>query len=234
MSPSKAGLFLTVSDRAGNVSSGAVSSLSLATRVGSRKPVTVRGARATVPYGRSVLVSGRLTLTDGVALRSQPIAATSTTRRTGARERLLASVRTDASGRFSVRVPAGPSRDLTVAFAGASGLVGRVRALSVRVPASSTLRASTRHVSGAASVRFSGRLGTRGASIPPGGKIVELQARAGGRWSTVATTRARPTWHATARFRGTPGRYPVRLRIRREAAFGYELGYSHPVTVTVR
>jgi hypothetical protein len=37
-----------------------------------------------------------------------------------------------------------------------------------------------------------------------------------------------------ARFRGTPGRYPVRLRIRREAAFGYELGYSPSVVVTVR
>ena len=44
---------------------------------------------------------------------------------------------------------------------------------------------------------------------------------------------ARP-WHAIARFRGTPGRYPVRLRIRREALFPYELGYSPAITVTVR
>ena len=90
---------------------------------------------------------------------------------------------------------------------------------------------------GQGSIRFSGRLRALGAALPPGGKIVELQASQRGRWSTVATTRTRDTsgaWSAVARFRGTPGRYPVRLRIRREALFPYELGYSASVVVRVR
>jgi hypothetical protein len=234
ISRSRLGIRVSVSDRAGNVTAGAATSLSLTTRVGSRAARTVRNGRATIPYGRSVRVSGRLTLTDGSPLGSQLVSVTSTARVTGARPRTLAPVRTDASGRFSLVVGAGPSRDLDVRFAGAEGFLTRSRALSLRVPASSSIRASARSLSGAGTIRFSGRLRTRGASIPSGGKIVELQARQGTRWSTVATTRARPSWSAVARFRGTPGRYPIRLRIRREAAFGYELGHSPAVVINVR
>jgi hypothetical protein len=71
--------------------------------------------------------------------------------------------------------------------------------------------------------------------LPPGGKLVDLQASQHGRWTTVATTRATASgWRAVARFRGTPGRYPVRLRIRREAVFPYDLGHSPSVIVRVR
>ena len=122
-------------------------------------------------------------------------------------------------------------------MAAATGVVGRTRSVSLRVAASATIHASSRVLRGAGTVRFSGRLRTLGTKLPPGGKIVDLQAAQGGRWSTVDTTRAAGrggTWRAVARFRGTPGRYPVRLRIRREAAFGYDLGYSRAVMVTVR
>ena len=126
---------------------------------------------------------------------------------------------------------------MRVVYAGGDGFVGRTRSVSLRVAAGATIHASSRVLRGAGSVRFSGRLRTLGTKLPPGGKIVDLQASAGGRWSTVDTTRAvgrNGTWRATARFRGAPGRYPVRLRIRREAAFGYDLGYSRAVVVTVR
>ena len=139
-----------------------------------------------------------------------------------------------SNGGVTLLVPAGPSKDVTVQFSRANGTLPITRVVSFRVPASSTIRASSRVVSGAATVRFSGRLGTRGATIPDGGKIVELQARQGGRWSTVAPPR--PPVLA----RGGPvprhaGPLPgARLRIRREATFGYELGYSPPIAVTVR
>jgi hypothetical protein len=234
LSPSRVAIRVSAGDRAGNVVTRDVTSLSLATRVGSGRVRTVRRARATVGYGRVVRVSGRLTTADGAAVSDAPLLVSSVLRRTGARTRELAAPRTDGTGRFSFRVPAGPSRELAVTYAGSSSLLARRRSLTLRVPASSTIHASSRSLSGAGTIRFSGRLGTRGTSIPSGGKIVELQASQRGRWSTVATTRARPGWSAVARFRGTPGRYPVRLRIRREAAFGYELGYSPAVVVTVR
>ena len=107
----------------------------------------------------------------------------------------------------------------------------------MRVRASSTIRASPRTLRGGGRVRFSGRLGLRGATVPRSGKLVDLQAYDGGRWRTFATARARGSkgaWSSTYRFAGRPGRYPVRLRIRREDVFPYDLGYSRSVIVRVR
>ena len=170
-------------------------------------------------------------------LADQPIVISGVERRAGAAPVDLASVRTDARGRFSVTVPAGPSRELSVRYPGAPGLLHRVRELALRVPASATIHAARATLSGPGAIRFSGRLRALGTSLPPGGKIVDLQASQRGRWSTVATTRTtgpNGAWSALARFRGTPGAYPVRLRIRREALFPYELGYSASVVVRVR
>jgi hypothetical protein len=64
------------------------------------------------------------------------------------------------------------------------------------------------------------------------------RARAtGGRWRTFATARARGSkgaWRSSYTFAGQPGRYPVRLRIRREDVFPYDLGYSRSVVVRVK
>jgi hypothetical protein len=85
-------------------------------------------------------------------------------------------------------------------------------------------------------VRFSGRLGLRFARAPQAGKLVDLQAFDRGRWRTFATARARGskgTWRSTYRFGKSPGRYRVRLRIRREAVFPYDLAYSKSIAVRV-
>ena len=236
-SMSSLGIEVSVADRAGNAFTSVVTSMSLSTRVGRGSAHKVRNERARVGYGRAVTLLGRLTTVDGTPLAGQPIVVAGVERRAGAAEVELGRASTDARGRFSVTVPAGPSREVTVRFPGAGGLLHRVRAVALRVPASATIHAARASLSGQGSIRFSGRLRALGAALPPGGKIVDLQAAQRGRWSTVATTRTRGpdgAWRAVARFRGTPGRYPVRLRIRREALFPYELGYSAPVVVRVR
>ena len=122
-------------------------------------------------------------------------------------------------------------------FAGGADLAPLARTAQLRVRASSTIHASRRVLRGRGRVRFSGRLGLRGATIPRSGKLVELQAYDRGRWRTFATARARGSkgrWSSSYTFAGTPGRYPVRLRIRREAVFPYDLGYSRSVVVRVR
>ncbi|HET6548446.1 MAG TPA: hypothetical protein VFG79_08325, partial [Solirubrobacter sp.] len=236
LSPSKVGIRVSAVDPAGNAVTSLVTSMSLSTRTGKHFH-KVRHARARVPYGRAVQLAGRLTTTDGVPIAHQPIAVTGVLRRTGAGPEPVTTAVTDTNGRFRFSVPAGPSRTLTVAYAGNAGVLRRARTASLRVPARATIRAGRRVLHGTGRVRFHGRLKTLGAALPPGGKIVELQAAQRGHWTTVATTRAKgpkAAWHARARFRGTPGRYPVRLRIRREAAFPYERGYSRAVPVRVR
>jgi hypothetical protein len=84
-------------------------------------------------------------------------------------------------------------------------------------------------------VTFNGRL--RGLRPPDGGKLVELQAHARGRWRTFATTGAtgRGVWRYDYRFDGTRGRhvYSFRARVPREGTYPYEVGHSRRVRVTV-
>ena len=153
--------------------------MSLTTRVGARAR-TVRNARASVPYGRAVTVSGRLTTIDGAPLAGQEVSVTSQIRPDGRRAgRADLGLAPTRRGRFSLAVPAGPSRLLRVVYGGGDGVVGRTRSVSLRVAASATIHASSRVLRGAGTVRFSGRLRTLGTKLPPGGKIVDLQAAAG-------------------------------------------------------
>jgi hypothetical protein len=68
------------------------------------------------------------------------------------------------------------------------------------------------------------------------GLVVVLQGHEDGRWRTFADTRTRRRgkWRASYRFSGRPGRYPIRVRIRRQTGLPYETGYSKRLTVHVR
>ncbi len=237
LSPSRIGIRVTAFDKAGNGVTSLVASMSLNTRVGTRTR-KVQNARANIRYGRNVAVSGRLTSTDGDPLIGQPIVVTSVERRTGAAAQPVTTVVTDGTGRFRFTVPAGPSRELTVSYPGGDGLLKRSREVWLKTPASATIHASKTVVRGAGRIRFSGRLRLLGTALPPGGKIVVLEAFQRGKWTTVRATRAtgpNASWAATAQFRGNPGRFRLRLRIPREAAvFPYEIGYSPSISVRVR
>jgi hypothetical protein len=106
----------------------------------------------------------------------------------------------------------------------------------VLVPARSSIAVSKRFALNGQTVRFRGRL--RGGPIPEGGKLIDLQAFYRGRWRTFATPRTdrRGRWSYDYRFEATRGTvtYRFRARIRREAAYPYELGHSRVVRVTVR
>jgi hypothetical protein len=142
---------------------------------------------------------------------------------------------TDRRGRFSIRVPPGPSRTYRLVFNGAGGALGIARRVSVRVPASSTIHASRTRVSGRTRVRFRGRMRTRGERLPGRGLVLVLQGREKGRWRTFEDTRTnrKGRWQASYTFSGRPGRYPIRVRVRRQSSYPFELGYSRALTVRV-
>jgi hypothetical protein len=121
-------------------------------------------------------------------------------------------------------------------YGGNGDLLRSARGIFLRVPASSTIHATPRSVTGSRVVRFSGRVRSAGQPLPPRGLVVILQGREGGRWRTfdTARTNAGGAWHAAYRFRGRPGRYPVRVLIRRQSGFPFELGASPAVAVHVR
>jgi hypothetical protein len=214
---------VTVTDNAGNSASGIPPRLSLP-------------ARRHVRFGHRFTIHGRVTTPSGAAVANAAVQAFSTVRRHGAKAVPAGGTRTGRSGRFNLRLPAGPSRTIRIVVPPAGTVLRAARGVSVRVPATSTIHAS-RHVVGAGErVRFSGRIKRGGQRLPPHGLVVILQGRSAGAWRTFADTRttAEGRWHASYRFHGIPGRYPVRLRIRRATGFPFDLGYSPTTTVRVR
>src|SRR5215207_2189954 len=145
------------------------------------------------------------------------------------------ALRTDATGRVEVRLSAGPSRKLRMAFPGDAVLLPASGTAVIRTPARARLHATPRAVRGGGAVSFSGRL--LGGHVPRAGKLVELQARVGRGWRTFATVRAGRGGRLgyTHDFApGSAGRtYWIRLRVRREAAYPFEAGTSRAVAVRV-
>jgi hypothetical protein len=232
----RVGVRVAATDAIGNLTSGQVTTLALRVRRGRRSHVFHHG-RLPVRYGHAVRLTGRLSTHDRQPLAGRRLALVARVRRTRARPRVAGAAITDKHGRFSFRLPAGPSRNLRLTYAGGADLLPVERRFSMRVGAWSTIHASRGLLFGRGRVEFSGRLGLRGARLPAGGKLIDLEAFDAGRWRVFATTRARgrhATWHASYTFSGRPGRYPVRVRIRREAAFPYDLGYSRAVVISVR
>ena len=85
-------------------------------------------------------------------------------------------------------------------------------------------------------VRLTGRL--LGGRVPARGKLIDLQARELGRWRTFATVRSRASGTFTTRYRfrsSAPRKtYPMRVRVRPDAAYPFAVGYSRAVRVRVR
>jgi hypothetical protein len=184
--------------------------------------------------GNGATIRGRL------RAGQRPLAGASisvvTVPRSGGTPPRVVAVRTDAAGRFAFPARTGPSRSVRFEYSG-SRVVRPARAeVRILVPARSSIAVDRRFALNGQAVRFRGRL-VRGP-VPDGGKLIDLQAHYRGRWRTFATPRtdARGRWAYDYRFEATTGTitYRFRARIRREAAYPYELGRSRIVRVIVR
>jgi hypothetical protein len=234
MRAASADVRINLRDNAGNAASGPPVRLDVTSAQVRGRFHRLRRERVSARYG-STKLRGRLTLSAGQPLGGQRLVATAAERRGRARTLPAGETVTDAKGRFALSLPAGPSRNVKLTFAGVADAPRAIAAVSVRVPATSTIRASRRLLSGPARVRFSGRVQTAGRRLGRGLLLV-LQGREGGRWRTFAETRTdrRGRWRTSYRFRGVPGTYPIRALIRRQTGFAFELGHSRPVTVRIR
>jgi hypothetical protein len=184
--------------------------------------------------------SGRATVTGKVAGAGSGVVVNllSRERRSGAPSVVSGTAVTGADGSFSLAVPAGPSRRLRAArrVNPSDRYFVCSKALDVRVPARSTLTASPRMVRAGSRVRLSGRL--LGGRVPSRGKLIDVQAREQGHWRTFATVRSRASGTFTTRYRfrsSAPRKtYPMRVRVRPDAAYPFAVGYSKAVKVRVR
>jgi hypothetical protein len=181
------------------------------------------------------VIHGVLRTADG-----KPLAGSSITLveqpRTGGGFRGVGALRTDSRGRFSHALGDGPSRTIRLRYEGTPLIKPAVESETIRAPARTSIETSEKSLRNGQSVRFNGRLA--GGPVPDGGKLIDLQAYYRGKWRTFATPRTdrRGRWAFAYRFEATRGVvvYRFRARIRLEAAYPYELGYSRVVAVTVR
>lgn len=201
-----------------------------------------RGLKRTVPYGRRVLLSGRLTGGRHTPLRGKPVRVV---------ERFLAgtgpatnvsTVMTGPGGAFSIRTAAGPSRTIAVAFDGGPTLersAGPILELGVRSRLQLAASPAVATIGGPPLV-FRGRLVTPPEAIPPTGKSVQLQFRLPGLpWAEFRTIQT----DNRGRFRyaysfsdddSRGARFQFRAYAPAQEGWPYEPGGSQPILIRGR
>jgi hypothetical protein len=194
-------------------------------------------ASLTCPYGHGQTIVGRLMGPGGTPISGAVIDLRVIPAYAGAKPLAMASPRTSADGRFSVKLARGvSSRTLRFAYRSHVGDVTPVAShtLTLRVHAGIALSVSPRTASVGRSIFFRGRL--RGGPIPRGGKQLVLEARSpGSKWIEfdVIRTDARGRYHASYRFK-FPGPANYRFRVRSEAESGYPFAGGSSNVVGVR
>jgi hypothetical protein len=198
-----------------------------------------RKTHAKSGYGHARTVAGRLTGPGGVPISGALIDLIDTPAYAGAKPIALASPRTGADGRFSVRLSRSiSSGTLALAYRSHLGdaLAVATRTLTLSVRAGLTLSVTPRTASVGRSIFFKGRL--HGGPIPPGGKQLVLEARSpGSGWIEfdVLSTDAHGRYHASYRFKFPgPVSYQFRVLCKQEADFPFLEALSNVVRVRER
>jgi hypothetical protein len=199
-----------------------------------------RGETLTVPFGAPAVLGGRLTREDGAGIAGRRLQVTARPVDGALAPATTTSVLTGKRGGFELRLAPGPSRHVTVAFAGDSGIDPASRPpLDLRVRSAVSLRVGPRYATVGQVVRFGGRVKGRGAPMPRRGKLVAIQyfETRTHRWRPVLITHADRggRFHARYRFHYISGAAAIRLRATAlpEDRWPYAPGSSRPVTVHV-
>jgi hypothetical protein len=168
-----AGLANPLGNLAGHVGNGTNANGGARLTIAFRLAAGRTALRVRSPRARRWVVVGRLLAGDGRGIGGARLSVAWKTM--GSHWVARGAVRTRADGRFEYVLPAGPSRQVKLAYFAFSDSRGFVTSNVVRedVLAPLTLRADRRHVTGERVVRLSGRVG--GGSIPRAGLLVTLQ-----------------------------------------------------------
>jgi hypothetical protein len=197
--------------------------------------------RVDIRYGKRARVVGTLIGRDGEPLGGQEIDVVERFPDGALIERRLTTVRSNARGGWRTRLRAGPSRSVSASFAGTPRYLGaQASGGRVSVSTKASFKVSRARVPEGNDVVFKGKVRSRGARIPRGGKLLELQVRQrAGRWITVREAfRTRSSGRYRMRYRfgrfyAFDTRFRFRVKIAREADWPYRPVKSRPRSVTV-
>ncbi|MGH2869443.1 MAG: ricin-type beta-trefoil lectin domain protein [Solirubrobacteraceae bacterium] len=186
----------------------------------------------TTRLSQRVIITGTLKAGDGAPVAGAPVCVVARADQPGASQSVYAIVSTDATGRFSYALPAGPSRSIWLVGDGSSGAISSQ--VQVRVRARVSLGPAAPRVRNHETLVLRGRVP---APIPPGGVLVVAQVWRGSFWQPFAFVHSRPDgsfstkWH----FTNTPSTTDYRMRVvaAEQASYPYATGRSRTVVVHV-
>ena len=185
--------------------------------------------------GRRVKLFGRLTNPEGQPLEGATVYVYARPDLPTSRFSALGTAQTGRGGRFRFIAKATTSRVLRFRYPGGRRIGAATRDVRIGVPARSTFRVSDTTPAAGQEIILRGRVVS--PLIPEEGKLVALQAHFNGLWRTFQLVRSDPRgrWAASYRFVvNRSARYPMRVRVPREAGFPFDSGGSRVVKVHVR
>lgn len=201
--------------------------------------IEIRGARGRVPHGRrawfgGLLLAGRRSPAAHIPVRViERFAAGSTS------SERVTTIRTGTNGRFGLRLPTGPSREVIAEVtATPTTRAASSPPIALAVEGRVSLRVSSRVARvGGRPIVLRGRVGATGARLPAEGKAIELQFRLPGLpWSEFRTVRSdrRGRFRLAYRFSDDDSR-GVRFQFRAyapaQSGWPFEPAGSRPVAV---
>jgi len=196
--------------------------------------------RIKVRYGKQPVVAGWLVDSSGAGVPGADVELEEELAAGAASAGAARVLRTDGAGRFSAKLPKGPSRAVVASFSGDRKRLGSASSRArLQVKAGVTLR-TRRSVRAGSRIVFGGRVKARGARFARRGKSVEVQVRVGSRWKTVGRsihTDGNGRYRLHYRFVATytkPVRYRFRTVVLRERGWPYLPAVSRVRSVTVR
>ncbi|MGK2955060.1 MAG: hypothetical protein ACSLFI_05245 [Solirubrobacterales bacterium] len=199
------------------------------------------GLALQVPFGKRARLSGRLTGAGGNGLPGQEVRILQAPAFGSRAGETTIRARTGRDGFFSVLLPSGTTRLVSLRFDGTPKLMeSSAGPLELKVKGSVSLRATPRRLKTGQRLGLSGRVDARGARRPSRGNLVAIQylETASGKWRPVLVTRTGRlgNFHARYRFRYITGSARIRLRavLLPSQYFPFDSAASRTVKVEVR
>lgn len=191
--------------------------------------ISGKARKARIGYSKQPRLTGRLVDRAGKPVEGAPLVV-SESYVAGSKRGRATAIRTTsgAGGRFELKLPKGPSRSISVSGVETPALLA-AEAQTVRLVVKGKVRMSVapRRVEAGGTLRFRGKVLHRQASIPKGGKRVEIQVRIGKRWDVVdksLKTKANGKFaldRRLGRFYTRPTVFIFRAVVLREAGWAY-------------
>jgi len=185
----------------------------------------VPGGPLRLAFGQRGSISGVVETGTGQALAGVPMLVSA--KAPGGHTRLVGSVSTNASGRFSYSVPKGrSSRTVSFPFPGTATLRDSSSSSRVLVAPRARLH-GPRHASSGQTITLTGSLA--GGPFPSSGVTGELEVRYFGRWTQfgAANTNRHGRWRIRYGLNNTPPSwhtpYPFRICLTKQASYPYWL-----------